>query len=851
MTFSIAQVVAILILACSSFGAGWLLRRIQAKTREAQLHKSLQETRDIIPQLETNVRKRDQRLAVLSAELVDWKDKVPQLETSVKRQAGEVHAKERELRLVRTELSAVKDALAEAPRLAEAERAPLREALKTWQARCDELVSVLAAVEAHPPRLDQPGDGSDDRAALAAQAARSDAMGAALRDREATINELRTHLDSVVARRDAMEIEASERANEVMKLRDDVGKWQARVPKLLATIKARESTIEAHATTLADRNQQVKDRDGALAQREILGAKRELVLAEQAVKLVEAEQAIEVLRGELAIQRVAEQKLHDELQVASQRFAIENTRVAELSAKVDALVTTVAERDATNAERHTALQERDAALEGQRQASEHQTAEFQASLAHTNSQLATALRVGRDEQASHRDMVESLVAERDAVAARVRSVEQELDQLRAQQSQALAAEQLRAEHEFGQRTELSAARDQLTERLNSLQAQLAMGERQRAVVEAERSALAERASAFQEQLTQQQNEREALQRSHDATRGELAELHTKLAEAEAAQHAVQSGAANMDAQIVELQEQRTARESDLTTVRASLDQSHAQSSELQSALQQRDAEMVVLRAELATGPARVAPLERMLKARDAAIVERSERIDTLTSQIETLDATLRQRASRISELEKQVTDAAAVEGDGDVRKTEYLEQRVAAQIEKNREQSRLLDERDREVAALTKQRDLNDKSLTVLKQQLDGARDSEARLAELLRTLKSEALAGAATEPSESAAIAPNGLLQARPEAVDDLQQIRGIGEGFERGLNKLGIYRYSQLAGLSAAEIVWIENQLPTFRGRIERDDWPTQAAQLLAQDGGNDWTLRAPDAPTVHGLN
>jgi predicted flap endonuclease-1-like 5' DNA nuclease len=93
----------------------------------------------------------------------------------------------------------------------------------------------------------------------------------------------------------------------------------------------------------------------------------------------------------------------------------------------------------------------------------------------------------------------------------------------------------------------------------------------------------------------------------------------------------------------------------------------------------------------------------------------------------------------------------------------------------------------------------------------------------------------------------PNGLFELPPEHVDELQQIRGIGDGFERGLNKLGVYQFSQLAGLSAAEIVWIEAHLPTFHGRIERDDWPGQAAALMAASEHAEWSLRARSAPSI----
>ena len=47
-----------------------------------------------------------------------------------------------------------------------------------------------------------------------------------------------------------------------------------------------------------------------------------------------------------------------------------------------------------------------------------------------------------------------------------------------------------------------------------------------------------------------------------------------------------------------------------------------------------------------------------------------------------------------------------------------------------------------------------------------------------------------------------------------------------------------------TGAEIVWVENNLPTFRGRVERDDWPGQAAALIAAQP-SEWSLRSPPVP------
>ena len=63
----------------------------------------------------------------------------------------------------------------------------------------------------------------------------------------------------------------------------------------------------------------------------------------------------------------------------------------------------------------------------------------------------------------------------------------------------------------------------------------------------------------------------------------------------------------------------------------------------------------------------------------------------------------------------------------------------------------------------------------------------------------------------------------------DNLRRIKGIGRGFEKHLNQLGIYRFAQIAEWTEAEQEWIGNELG-FVGRVQRDGWVRQAELLLA---------------------
>lgn len=69
------------------------------------------------------------------------------------------------------------------------------------------------------------------------------------------------------------------------------------------------------------------------------------------------------------------------------------------------------------------------------------------------------------------------------------------------------------------------------------------------------------------------------------------------------------------------------------------------------------------------------------------------------------------------------------------------------------------------------------------------------------------------------------------PTITDDLKRIRGIGLGFESRLNRLGIYRFAQIAAWTPEEQSWIGARLGS-KGRIERDAWVRQAATLAGAD-------------------
>ena len=116
---------------------------------------------------------------------------------------------------------------------------------------------------------------------------------------------------------------------------------------------------------------------------------------------------------------------------------------------------------------------------------------------------------------------------------------------------------------------------------------------------------------------------------------------------------------------------------------------------------------------------------------------------------------------------------------------------------------------------------------------------SKARVRELERDL-AECHAKAAAAPVASAAAegAPPayglfGPVAERP--IDDLKVISGIGPVIERQLAGIGVTTYRQIAEFDGDDIERVQEAIDFFPGRIEREDWLSQATKLHEEKYGS----------------
>ncbi len=101
-----------------------------------------------------------------------------------------------------------------------------------------------------------------------------------------------------------------------------------------------------------------------------------------------------------------------------------------------------------------------------------------------------------------------------------------------------------------------------------------------------------------------------------------------------------------------------------------------------------------------------------------------------------------------------------------------------------------------------------------------------------------QAAPAAVADAEPGPATKPAGLTAPDGEP-DDLKKIKGVGPKLEQLLHGMGYYHYSQVAGWTAEEVAWVDDNLEGFKGRVSRDNWVDQA-KLLATGGETEFSKR-----------
>lgn len=124
--------------------------------------------------------------------------------------------------------------------------------------------------------------------------------------------------------------------------------------------------------------------------------------------------------------------------------------------------------------------------------------------------------------------------------------------------------------------------------------------------------------------------------------------------------------------------------------------------------------------------------------------------------------------------------------------------------------------------------------------EMEGTADAGRADAADLEAIPSEAVKrGGEEPPTRDEGLARMSEIAARtagdgPIPDDDLKKVHGIGPKMERTLKDLGLTSFRQIANLQPDDIVFVTAALGAFKGRIERDDWMSSAAEQHVEEYG-----------------
>lgn len=116
--------------------------------------------------------------------------------------------------------------------------------------------------------------------------------------------------------------------------------------------------------------------------------------------------------------------------------------------------------------------------------------------------------------------------------------------------------------------------------------------------------------------------------------------------------------------------------------------------------------------------------------------------------------------------------------------------------------------------------------------ELNKTPSKTSAVSENSQTTEKTTKTSATTKPQPAKNVMPKGkpatLTKARAEGKDNLKLIKGIGPKLEETLNTLGVYHFDQVASWDKESVAWIDQEL-SFKGRIDRENWVSQAKEIL----------------------
>ncbi len=231
-------------------------------------------------------------------------------------------------------------------------------------------------------------------------------------------------------------------------------------------------------------------------------------------------------------------------------------------------------------------------------------------------------------------------------------------------------------------------------------------------------------------------------------------------------------------------------ETEKITLEGSLHQTKAALTNNQSALRQQIEHTKILDAENKKALADIQNHIQAIEQLQASNQSYFSTIDDLNNQIIGLNT---KNEQLLNEINQQQTFAATPVDDQTLNRLELVEQQLQTMAAQNQELKELLN-------------NINNQKT------FENSNTEEPSIEEL--------------SPKEKNIL--KGKFIERPSQVDDLTKINGLGAFTAKKLNEIGIFTYEQIAGWGDDMVEHITKEIEFIPGRIQKDKWVEQAAQL-----------------------
>jgi len=630
------------------FSMGWTARRVSNSRRDDELKRNVYETKSAIPQLESNLRNREQRINMLTTEAQSMRDRLTQAEATLAQKDQEIAKRDREIRLARSELQIVKDGtvgigpdviddpMAEETPAAASNDPKLASEMKKLEARYESLKKGLIQRDDKIAELEQqlaggPGKKSHEilEAEIADLQANAEVAQATLAARDALIRDLQMKLQQDVEQRELLEQLTKRRGDANRSLKENYAKLEAQLPKLMDTLKARgeiiaqrEATISTLDADLTQTRTEKAEREATIVSLEAkLAAQREQLSQHvangqaQKARIHELEQRIDMLTHEVAETTKALQSSHATVRER-------DTTIQGRDQRLQAVEDKLREQGNTLASMQKLLKDRDFKIDSM---TTDQTA-LEAKLLAANEKLLAAnekLVAANDEVAKH-------TAHSQALQHSVKKWEQRVGVLTNALSESNQAAQAAAQAKEAHAQEQSATVDERDQTLRETELRL--------------SEQLETIAALKKTIATRDEEIEALNADAAALRMRLVEASNaapvtaapidsspQVADAPPTLIPGDVPSPDADAQVIALSQRadRTERELNATA-----------------------RELKALRAQHAELETRCTSLDGLLRGKDATLAERARRIEDLQDQLMRLEARVDERNQQIADLKR-------------------------------------------------------------------------------------------------------------------------------------------------------------------------------------------------------